>query len=107
MIRVIDFETTGIPAADHTAAIVEVGWYGTEVDAVLGGGAFFVNTSVTIDLEARAVHHITDAEIATGISIETAFHGLMAGPPDFFCAHNAEFEQQFFAGGNVPWLDTY
>jgi exodeoxyribonuclease X len=28
------------------------------------------------------------------------------GPPDYFCAHNAAFEREFFSGGETPWICT-
>ena len=111
-VTVIDFETTGIPSDDHPAAIVEAGFYNVAVDEVFAdvtvpGWQSFVRTRVAVDIPARAVHHITDAEIATGIPAEHALTTLMDQRPDYFCAHNAEFEQNFFSGGGTPWLDTF
>lgn len=110
--RVLDVETTGVKTDEHPAQIVEYGFQDVELHddgTVLGGVSetSFVRSSLDCDVEARAVHHITDAEIASGVAVEKAFLALMAGQPDFFVVHNAAFEKEFFTGGAVPWICTY
>lgn len=107
IIRVIDFETTGMPPE---AAIVEAGWCDISVgDGPPSIGAvntFLVNPGKPIPVEAMAVHHIRDADVADKPPPDVAFLRLMEGA-DVFAAHNAKFEQAFFAGGAVPWICTY
>lgn len=118
LIRTIDLETTGIPNEQDRHAVCEVGWCDVEVrhgdpipDAVQAfvGATFdrITNPGRAMPPEARAVHHISDAEAALGIPIADAFLLLMSGPPGFFCAHNAAFERDFFGGGSIPWLCSY
>lgn len=97
IIRCIDFETTGIPSEADRHAIVEIGW------CDVGGGpeSVLCNPGRPILHEAMAVHHITDAMVegATGdLSV--------LGMPDYFAAHNADYERQFFAPGR-PMICTY
>ena len=111
-IAVLDFESTGLPAENRPAAVIEAACYivhddGSGAEILPGGWQTFVAATVPVDVEARAVHHITDAEIAGGVPVEHAMLALTGFKPDYFCAHNAAFEQQFFTGGKVPWLDTY
>jgi exodeoxyribonuclease X len=106
-IRCIDFETTGIPTdADPDHAIVEIGM--CDVNAIVGLPAVLSETvSVLCDPgrpiphEAMAVHHITDDMVAgaTG-SID------VLGSPDYFAAHNADYEQKFFGTGR-PFICTW
>lgn len=122
-IRVIDFETTGIPTDDTPHAICEFAF----VDVIGEGkawnisvmGSALVDPGRPIPPEASAVHHITDAHIAQGGTPDEngkptragppdlACARLMQDPPDYFCAHNADFERAFFRGGDVPWICTY
>lgn len=107
IVRVIDFETTGLPP---DAAVCEVGW----CDLTNGVGpatigaveTTLVNPGKPIPVEAMAVHHIRDSEVADAPSPDVAFSRLMEGA-DVFAAHNAVFERAFFAGGAVPWICTY
>ncbi len=119
LIRVLDLETTGIPTPAERHAVCEVGWCDVQVEiADHTTGLVQTHVGPTLDQitnpgrpmppEARAVHHIGDAEIAeSGVPISDAFTRLMEGPPDAFCAHNANFEREFFGGGEVPWLCSY
>lgn len=108
LIRVIDMETTGMPP---DAAVCEVGWTdlhtyaGTcEIGEPVG---MLVNPNRAMPPDARAIHHISDADVFGAPPIETGFLALMKGPPDVFAAHNAKFEQEFFAGGpSAQWICT-
>jgi exodeoxyribonuclease X len=103
LLRVIDFESTGLPP---DAAIVEVGWCDV-IDGVVGEqGSMLVNPKRPIGIEAMAVHHIRDHEVAHAPAIDLGFRRLMQGSPDVFVAHNAEFEEHFFSGGGRPWICT-
>lgn len=102
-IRSIDFETTGIPTAEDKHAIVEIGWCDV-LEAAISGvpRSVLCNPGRPIPCEAMAVHHITDAMVKEA-------HGSLAvlqPVPDFYCAHNADYERQFFAT-DVPFICTY
>ena len=107
-IRVVDFETTGLPE-DKPRAICEVGW--TDLDDhwhVDGPRSFLVNPGHPIPPQTRAVHHISDTDVVDAVSPDTAcarlMHGMEAG--DVFAAHNAKFERAFFGGGEHQWICT-
>jgi exodeoxyribonuclease X len=120
LLRVIDFETTGIPTEEDRHAVCEVGW----ADVVIGEdgtpspvgsiGSRLCNPGRPMPVEALAVHHITDAMIAGGGEAgakagppELAFRRIMEGSPSIFVAHNADFEREFLGGGGARWVCTY
>lgn len=108
LIRCIDFETTGIPTEEDPQAICEIGFTDVVDDVVsLDTVAMLVNPGRPMPVEAQAVHHISDADLIGAPPITDGLQLAMQGPPDFFAAHNADYEQAFFAGGGVPWIDTY
>lgn len=107
-IRVIDFETTGMPD-DAVRAICEVGF--TDLTADWGMSettAFLVNPGHPIPPQTRAVHHISDADVADAVSPDVGLRTLMEGMEgnDVFAAHNCKFEQAFFGGGGRRWICT-
>ena len=103
LLRVVDLETTGLPP---DAAPCEIGWCDV-IDGVVGEqGGMLVNPKRPISIEAMAVHHIRDHEVAGAPPIDIGFRRLMEGKPEIFVAHNAEFERTFFAGGETPWICT-
>lgn len=107
-IRVVDFETTGLPE-DQVRAICEAGWTDISEDLSISmPQAVLVNPGHPIPPVTRAIHHISDADVADAISPPEAIELLMDGMEDgdMFAAHNAEFEQVFFSGGNHPWICT-
>jgi exodeoxyribonuclease X len=101
VIRAIDFETTGIPTETDKHAIVEIGWCDLTDGALSLPQAVLCDPGRAIPHEAMAVHHITDAEVkgATG-SLD------VLGTPDFFAAHNADYERQF-SPTEIPFICTY
>jgi exodeoxyribonuclease X len=108
--RVIDFETTGVPT-DQVKAICEVGY--TDVDLISGDISLpvehLVNPGHPIPPVTQAVHHITDADVADAMSPTEACVLLTQGMErglDCYVAHNAQFERQFFGGGETPWVCT-
>lgn len=107
LIRVIDFETTGLPP---DAAVCEVGWCDVlagDCSPTVGGPVSrLCNPGRPIPPEAMAVHHITDEDVADAGQAMHAFAEMSAGV-DVFVAHNAAFEKQFFGCGDVPWICTY
>lgn len=112
IIRVVDFETTGLPP---DAAICEVGWCDIETcrdhhtgDSLLLGlpVALLCHPGRLIPPEAMAVHHITNEDVANASPPDRALVKL-SDDADIFAAHNASFEQSFFDGGGNPWICTW
>jgi len=111
VIRVIDFETTGIPSEADKHAICEIGWCDVTMDS--GGAVAIGDPSSTlvdpgrpISVEAMAVHHIRDAEVAGKRPAVEVLAGLCHGT-DVFVAHKADFEQSFFDGLGRPFVCSY
>lgn len=104
MIRVIDFETTGLPP---DADVVEAAYVDVLDENCLDGPGWqqLVCTTRPVSVEARAAHHLSDAIIATGIPWETAKQLLTFS--GYYCAHNADFEKSFFNPEGSRWIDTY
>lgn len=96
LIRAVDFETTGIPSDADKHAIVEIGT--CDLDVFEDGKTFvgspasvLCNPGRPIPHEAMAVHHITDADVA-----EATGDLSFIGDADFYAAHNADYEAQFW-----------
>lgn len=111
--RVIDFETTGFVEdikKGKPVVICEIGM--VDVDAGTGHisrpFSHLVNCGHPIPPQARAIHHISTEDIASGINPTQAMAKLMEGmePGDVFVAHNYRFEQAFFGGGSHAWVCT-
>jgi exodeoxyribonuclease X len=106
VIRVIDFETTGLPPG---AAICEIGW--TDVRVADGAReisdpvSFITDPGRPMPHDARAVHHLSDFDVGGEPRAERILIKLSDGA-EIFAAHNAEFEQEFFTGGGRPWICT-
>ena len=107
-IRVIDFETTGLPE-DDVKAICEAGWTDIFDDGSISETrSVLVNPGHPIPPVTQAIHHISDAEVADAITPTQACQQLMSGMEegDMFAAHNAAFEKEFFGGAGLPWICT-
>lgn len=107
ILRAIDFETTGEPTETDPHAVCEVGFCDVVDGELRSPVGMLVNPGRPVDPGARAIHHIGDMILIDAMPITRAFATLMEGPPDYFVAHNADFEQAFFGGGNVPWICSY
>ncbi|RUV84322.1 hypothetical protein EOA60_09595 [Mesorhizobium sp. M1A.F.Ca.IN.020.06.1.1] len=93
LIRVADTETTGL---SDPKELVEIGWtdvrlFPTGWVIESGPHARFVNPGMPITPGARASHHITDEEAATGVAPDDA-RALIENGVDFLCFHNAAFD---------------
>ena len=116
LIRVIDFETTGL--APPEAAVCEVGWcdvvFHPEINqdpethhwSVGAPHSVLVDPGRPIPPEAMAVHHITDADVAGAATFTEACLALAGDAPTAMAAHNARFEQQFYTGAS-SWICSY
>jgi exodeoxyribonuclease X len=121
LVRVIDFETTGMPPEADVIEAAYVDVVGEIADPATGlmqwhanarGWTALVRPTRPIEVEARAAHHLSEAEVAAGIPWNSASATLLGigtidGPPDAFCAHNAEFEKQLFNPEGSRWICTY
>jgi len=104
MIRVLDFESTGLPP---DADVVEAAFVDVMDGKILGPGVSeLVRPTRPISAEARAVHHLSDADVAGGIEWGEVVEGLPVDA-DIFVAHNADFEKSFFNPDGSRWIDTY
>lgn len=105
MIRVIDFETTGLPPEADVVEAAYVDVIGRKEVSTLVWSSL-VRPTRPITVVARAAHHISDEEAAGGISWAEAEAEIAHGV-EIFAAHNADFERQFFSRPGVRWIDTY
>ena len=109
MIRVIDYETTGTDD-DQGAEIVECGSYDLfDVNGAWKIGRlvnFLVRPSRPIPPEARAVHHISDADVSSAPILREIIDDFLDGA-DIVAAHNAKFEQHFTPFDGLRWICTY
>lgn len=109
--RVVDFETTGTQD-DEAAEIIEMAFSDVNVD-----GAFlvpgcewqsFCSPFGPIPPQTRAVHHITDDELAGAPQCRELWGEFVENdPPSYLVAHNAKFEQHFTPDFGIPWICTY
>lgn len=105
-VRVVDFETTGAEAA--TASVLEVGWVDVHPDGRFSDPKhLLVKPNHPIEVEAMAVHHLTEADVAGGVSGEEWRAALREGEPVAYVAHVAKFEAEFWPDAPVPWICTY
>lgn len=110
LIRVIDYETTGTPE-DEIAEIIEVGSYDlTQSEAgdwhIHRPVRWLVRPTGPIPPQARAVHHISDADVADAPALREVIDDFLDGLP-VCAAHNAEFEKHFTPVKNLRWICTY
>lgn len=105
--RCIDFETTGIPSDDDRHAIVEIGWSDVDGGSITAPRSVLSDPGRPIPWEASAVHHIIDEDVSGHASPEEALATAADPLPDYWVAHNADYERQFFDGHGMPWLCTY
>jgi len=102
---VVDTETTGMGPND---VVVELGCARVErargkwrVSAV--GSTLCNPASVPVCAEARANHHLTDAELADAPSFQECVGPLLSSErPAVFVAHNAEFDARLLAQSAEP-----
>lgn len=103
IIRVVDFETTGLEPPH--AEVCEVGCCDVDAEAgtILGLSSWLCGVR-TMPPDVRAVHHISLADCSGHPSFDAS--DLMRATVGFIAAHNADFETKFFAP-QVPVICTY
>lgn len=106
IIRVIDFETTGV---EPPAEVVEYGY----CDLTKTGDAWEVGSPVSrlcwvrdIPPEVRAIHHITMADVADCPHFDEAEVHNPIEDVAVFAAHNLAFEDQFIPQRGLPGICT-
>lgn len=109
-LRVVDFETTGAERSE----VIEAGF--VDVERCEAGWRIgepqvqFFSPSGVVGVQARAVHHITDAALqgATSSSPEAVERYLTQGESvDAYVAHNVAFECSFLPRlAKSPWICT-
>lgn len=110
LIRVIDYETTGTPE-EAEAEICAMGRIDLlpETGTITNGWDTLICTRGPMPPQARAVHHISDADLADAPilrdMLDPFFEGF--GEADVAAAHNAEFEKHFTPVKNLRWICTY
>jgi len=103
IIRVIDFETTGVEPPQ--AEVCEVGICDLDLaQRTIGEPRTWMCGVKAMPPEVRAVHHIPLAECEGWDPFDSA--AMFRDPCDAIAAHNAEFELKFF-NSPVPVICTY
>lgn len=111
LIRVIDFETTGVAPP---AQIVEAGW--CDLVAAADGWQVFppcatLHGADRITCETRAVHHIAPADVAgcKPFYAQPFVKAAFAAGAQAIAAHHADFEGQWIGKvlGGMPLICTY
>lgn len=107
LVRIVDLETTGIEP-EHV--IVEIATLDVIGGMIKNPGSWLINPGRPIPPDASAVHHLTDADVATADPIERIGpQALGCTPvPTALVAHNAAFERQWLESmaPGVPWICT-
>lgn len=106
IIRVIDFETTGM---EPPAEVVEYGY----CDLIGEGGVWSVGSPVSrlcgvaaIPPEVRAIHHITMAEVGDAPHFDEAEVHNPDADVAIIAAHNLDFEDKFIPSRGLPGICT-
>ena len=122
LIRIVDFETTGLdPRVDRICEVATIdvtisglneqeGGLAKAVPLIFERGEMWstlVDPEKPISVEAMGCHDITDKMVVGKPKFLTLVERLNASPPNAYCAHNSRFDQSFFNSDGIPWLDTY
>jgi exodeoxyribonuclease X len=107
--RVIDYETTGTQD-DEAAEIIEFGKVDVDIQdsAITEFWRSFALPRGDIPAVTKAVHHITDNDVALAPQARELWAEFIEeNPPSYLVAHNAKFEQHFTPDFGIPWICTY
>lgn len=118
VIRTVDIETTGF--VPPQAEVIELGAMdvvcqpdGSEA-RVRGEGyrSWLYQPERPCPPEVMAVHHILpeqtmNCEPFSPVQAEHNMVDVMGGRPEYYAAHNAEFDQSFLRDFAFPWICTY
>jgi exodeoxyribonuclease X len=110
IIRVIDYETTGFPEEDGSE-VIELGRVDVDLQSMTVGNLWrsFALPAGPIPPEVKAVHHITEGDLAGAPSLSNLWTAFWedCSSNDIVAAHNAKFERHFHPGDGRAWIDTY
>jgi exodeoxyribonuclease X len=110
IIRVIDYETTGLPD-NPGSEIIELCRIDVDILSKAIGNPWrsFALPKGPIPPEVKAVHHILEEEVAGAPAIADLWATFWEGcaEDDILAAHNASFEMHFHSGDGRQWIDTY
>lgn len=108
--RVIDFETTGTPE-DKDSEVIELGRIDVDLATKQIGNPWssLCLPRGPIPPIAKAVHHITEADVASAPQARDLWDAFFDGcsSTDILVAHNAKFEQHYCPSIGCEWIDTY
>lgn len=105
---VIDYETTGTPD-DPDPEIIEFGRIDVDLATrvISNGWTSLARPRGPIPAVAKAVHHITEEDVASAPQARELWDRFLSGDPKYLVAHNCRFEQAFTPDIGVPWICTY
>ena len=98
-ILVVDTETTGFETTDE---MVEVAAVWIQENTRLGHYHSLIRPHVPVNVEARAVHHITDEELNKAPTLEDSGFSMLLSAADILVAHNVEFDRRMLLQSGVP-----
>lgn len=113
VLRVIDFETTGIPSDDEKHSVVEAAYLDidAETKTLISNRHTLVKPETPMDIRSLAVHHITEEEASqhgmSWLDVKVSMQVQQKDQEVIYVAHNANFEKQFFDPPGFKWIDTY
>ena len=114
ILRIIDFETTGLPTEDNEHSVCEFAFVDVcaETREVLQSHGQLVKPTTDMDIEAQATHHISPEQAQSGLPWEKAEQILLRESVTdqtviIYVAHNADYEKKFFNPDGAKWIDTY
>lgn len=112
--RCLDLETTGLPKDDRPSGIMQIGWCDMRFNIIKPPQGMFVDCGIPVEIEARAIHHISDEMCAGEIKPDEAARILSTGEHEYTAAHNIEHEKHYIGTGFKPltedvrpWICTF
>jgi len=105
IIAVVDTETTGIEKSDCLIELATVR-FDTEADLMIRYTSLF-NPGVPIPPIASAIHHITDADVATAEQFAAGNWQSATFSAAVLAAHTADFDRTYLPNDARPWICTY
>jgi exodeoxyribonuclease X len=112
-LRLIDFETTGIPTDEVSHSVIESALIDVCADekAIKSSSTTLVAPTTQMDIEAQAVHHISEMQATREGRIWDEVQSTLSSHNDdetiIYVAHKADYEKQFFNPPQSIWIDTY
>lgn len=110
IVRVIDYETTGLPE-ETGSEVIELGRVDVDLQSMTVKNLWrsFASPEGLIPSEVKAVHHIVEEDLAGSPALSDLWSPFWegCGTDDIVAAHNAAFERHFHPGDGRAWIDTY